>query len=142
VSVEENLKLIDRRVAAFNAHDLDRFVGLHANSVIAKVPNSPEPFKGRAAFREFVKGFYTAFPDLQLQKVRAFGQDDWVCGEFILIGTNKGPMPGPGGQMIPPTNKAMRLGDCTVFKIEGGEITELDAYWDLLGMMAHLGLMK
>ena len=142
MSVEENLRVIDSAIDAFNAHDWDRFIGLHAESVIDYDPAIPEPRKGRAALRQSIQDLVTAFPDLHGRKERSFGHGDWVSAEFTMTGTHKGPLPGPGGQMIPATNKPFRGKEAIVFKLEGGEITEVHEYYDLLGMMAQLGLTK
>lgn len=133
MTVEENLRLTDARMEALNAHDLDRFLDFHAESVIINAPGLPEPMKG---------GFLTAFPDLHLRKERSFGQGDWVCVESTFTGTHKRPLQGPGSQMVPATNRSFRIPDCTVFNLEGGKVTEVHGYFDLLGMMAQLGLMS
>ncbi len=79
-------------------------------------------------------------PDTRLDVVRTFGQGDWVCLEVTSTGTHTGPLKGPGGETIPATNKPVRFQGCALYKVEGGEITELRDYFDLLGMMAQLGL--
>ena len=141
MSTEENLRVIDRALEAFNARDWNGFLRLHVESVIDYDPGVPEPIKGRAALGEFVKGFVTAFPDLHFRKERSFGQGDWVCAEVLVSGTHRGPMPGPGGKMIPATNKPIRVKEAVVFKLDGGEIAEVHEYYDLAGMMGQLGLM-
>lgn len=72
--------------------------------------------------------------------IRAFGQTDWVSAEFAFKGTHKGPLPGPGGQSIPATNRPLQMKYAVVYKLEDGEITERHEYFDLLGMMAQLGI--
>lgn len=140
MSVEENLRVDREAVEAFNARDWDRFDEIHAESVVVHGPGSPKPTKGRDAHRKFVKGFVTAFPDLQFKEERSFGQGDWACTVMVGTGTHTGPLEGPGGQTIPATNKPVRLPFCEVSRIEGGEIAEEHAYFDLLGMMAQLGV--
>ncbi len=140
MSVEENLQKVDAIIEAFNPHDWDRFAGLFAESAVVYVPDSPEPLKGRDALRERFQGLEKAFPDIHIEKVRTIGQGDWVCAEFISTGTHEGPLPGPGGQTIPATNKTARDPVAVVFKFEGGQITEAHEYRDVLGMMAQLGL--
>ena len=142
MSVEENLRVIDSANDAVNARDWDRLLRLTAESVIDYDPATPEPRKGRAALRQSFQDLITAFPDLHGRKERSFGQGDWVSLELTVTGTHKGPLPGPGGQMIPATNKPFRTKQAIVFKLEGGEITEVYEYYDLLGMMAQLGLTK
>lgn len=140
MSVEENLKLLDAGLEAYNAHDWDRFLELYAESAVIYSPGLPEPLKGLAALREEIETGETAFPDHRMEKVRAFGQGDWVCVEYTMTGTHTGPFKGPGGETIPATNKPVRLQGCVVYKFEGGEIMEEHEYSDQLGMMAQLGL--
>ncbi|MEE9163254.1 MAG: ester cyclase [Thermoplasmata archaeon] len=140
MGVEENLRLVREDIETFNARDWDRYYELYAESVVHYSPQSPEPRKGRAAFREDIEGAITAMPDSQLKVVRAFGQGDWVCLEVTSTGTHTGPFQGPGGETIPATNKPVQIQGCALYKVEGGEITELRDYFDLLGMMAQLGL--
>ena len=140
VTVEENLRVIDSGIDALNAHDWDRFVRLHAESVIDLNPAAPEPIKGRAALHQYYEQFNRAFPDLRTQKDRSFGQGDWVCLETTSSGTHKGPLLGPGGQAIPATGNAFRMKVAGVFKLERRQITEVHEYFDRAGFMAQLGL--
>ena len=70
-----------------------------------------------------------------------FGQGDWTCTIAIHTGTHKGPMTGPGGKVIPPTNKKFRVEFCTVAHWnQKGEILEERLFYDLVGVMRQLGL--
>jgi steroid delta-isomerase-like uncharacterized protein len=140
MSVEENMRVIEAAFEAFNARDWDRFDELHAESLVVSGPDSPEPVKGRPAHREWAEGLVTAFPDIRVERQRAFGAGDWVCEEIAAAGTHNGPLKGPGDQTIPATGKLVRLTFCAVTKVEGGQITEEHGYYDRLGMMAQLGL--
>ncbi len=139
-SVEENLRLLDEATAALNAHDWDRFAGLHVESVIQRDPANPEGLKGRAAIREQTQIFDTAFPDRLIRKERSFGQGDWVCMEGIITGTHRGPFMAPGGRTIPATNKAIRVRASVVAKVDRGEFTEVNVYFDQLALLVQLGL--
>ncbi len=140
MSVEDNLRVIDNMVKAYNTRDWNLVMKLHSKSVIGVSPDSPEPRKGREAIRQEFVGFATAFPDSHLVTIRAFGQQDWVSAEFAFKGTHKGPLPGPGGQSIPATNRPLQMEYAVVYKLKDGEITERHEYFDLLGMMAQLGI--
>ncbi len=140
VTIAENLRVIDSGLAALNAHDWDRFVRLHAESVIDLNSAAPESLKGRAALREYYEQFNRAFPDFRTQKDRSFGQGDWVCLEATSSGTHGGPLLGPGGRAIPATGRSFRIKVAGVFKLERRQITEVHEYFDLAGFMAQLGL--
>ncbi|MFQ5908449.1 MAG: ester cyclase [Thermoplasmata archaeon] len=140
MSVEENLKLVDAGLEAYNAHDLDRFLGFYAESVVNYSPDLPEPTKGLAALREWYEKNETGFPDRRMEKVRAFGQGDYVCLEVVWKGTHKEPMPGPKGETIPATNKSVKNPITLVLKVEEGKVTEEHTYWDQLATLSQLGL--
>lgn len=138
----ESMSVIDEVEGALTGKDLDRFVNLHAESVVLHSPDSPEPRKGRTALREWYGGFLNAFPDLQAKRERAVAQGEWVFVEYMVTGTHKGPLPGPEGQMIPPTNKPVVVKNVSVYRVQGGKVTEVREYFDQLGFMMQLGLMK
>ncbi len=140
MSVEENLRVIDSMYDALNTRDWDRFNADLSESAFMQSVESPEPYKGRDAIREDLQTVVAAFPDVKFEKVRSFGQGDTVAAELILAGTHKGPLPGPGGEAIPATNKPVRFQYSVVFKLEGGMITEIHRYYDQLGFLVQLGL--
>lgn len=87
-----------------------------------------------------IGAFTTAFPDLHSEKVRSFGRGEWVCGEFVITGTHKGSLQGPGGKTVPAAGKVVQFPLCIASKFEGGEIVEYHGYFDRLGFLAQLGL--
>ncbi len=140
MTVEENLRIAEATTKALNDHDLDRFLSYHAESALERYPTTPEPVRGRDAIRPGLERLLTAFPDLRLVQERAFGQGDWVTVQGHFTGTQRAPLEAPGGRTFPATNKSIRLPYALVAKIEGGKISELQAYYDMMGMAAQLGL--
>ncbi len=141
MSVEENLRVVDAVTKALNDRDLDRFEGYHLESVIQRDPLNGE-LKGRKAIRASFEPFLNAFPDLRMVTERQFGSGDWITQLGHFQGTHKGPLEAPGGQTIPATNKFIRVPIALVAKIEGGKFSEVNAYFDQMGMMAQLGLAQ
>ncbi len=84
--------------------------------------------------------FVTAFPDFKITRERIFGQGEWVCLQYSFTGTHKGPYPSPLGRTIPATGRPLVSSECEVFRVKGGEITEIHAYWDELGYTQQLGV--
>ncbi|MHA1885197.1 MAG: ester cyclase [Promethearchaeota archaeon] len=140
-AILNNLRVVDGFLESFNRHDLDEFIELLAESAVYYQPGIGEPLRGREAIREeFARVLFTSFPDIKLEKVRSFGQDEWVSLEFVLYGTHTGPIPSPAGGEIPATGKSIRVPMCLVARIYDGKITELHDYHDQLGFLAQLGL--
>ncbi len=140
MSVEENLKVIQTVDEAFNKRDWKAFNERHTEDVISYSPMTPEPTKGITDHREAVQGIQSAFPDFKMTREQSFGQGDWIFASYTLTGTHKGPLPGPGGKPIPPTNKTVRIPLGTAFRFENGKIAEEHIYFDRLAMLGQLGI--
>ena len=70
-----------------------------------------------------------------------FGQGDWTCSIARFTGTMKGPMKGPDGKEIPPTNKSFEVEFCTVAHWQNGEIVEEKLFYDQVGFLKQIGVM-
>lgn len=137
--MKENLGLIDSMMASYNARDWSRLAETYAESAIFYEPGV-KPYSGRNAILSGYQALYSEFPDEQIKKVRSFGQGDWTCVEMVASGTNKGPLMGPDGKIIPPTNKSYQVEIVAVVRIENGKIAEYHEYFDRLCMLSQLGL--
>ncbi|MFW9897600.1 MAG: ester cyclase [Candidatus Thorarchaeota archaeon] len=140
IQVLDNLRLVDQLIEAFNKHDLDQFMDFYDESALYYAPTQAEPLKGRDAIRVGFESFFSAFPDVKIEKIRAFGQDDWSCTEVILTGTHTGPLMSPNNETIPATNKPIRVPMCLVINVKDGKMIELRDYNDQRGFLAQLGL--
>ena len=140
MTTEENVRIVRDADDAYRDQDWDRFLNFHSESVVVHSPELAEPTKGREALRKLVQGYYAAFPNMSVKRGRVFGQGDSVFLEQSLSGTNTGPMTGPAGEEIPPTNKPMRVQQALMFTVENGQIQEARVYFDQLSMLAQLGL--
>ncbi len=139
MNVDENLRIVDEFIDAFNRRDWDRVTAAHDESVVYWTPDNPEPLKGRDKVRQVFVGYTGAFPDARNKKERAFGVGDWVCMEMLFTGTHKGALTGPDGKQVLGTGRRVRIPWVSLYKLAGGRIIEWHAYWDALGMWKQLG---
>lgn len=138
---EQKEHAFERTLRALNARDWATYGQLFADSLVTMAPGLPAPSIGREARVKYVQGIVGAFPDGRAEMKRCFAQGDWLCVELLWMGTHKGPMPGPGGKTIAPTNKPLRLPYVLVLKFEGGVVTEMNEYFDQLEILTQLGLV-
>ncbi len=124
---------------AFNRRDGERFVNLHSASVTFHDPTLPQPVRGRTELGKWFGGLFKMFPDCKLEIERVYGLGDWVCVECIESGTMKGPIRHPKGE-VPPTGKSYRISAVLVCRIEGSNIAEVRAFYDVPDLMSQLGL--
>jgi hypothetical protein len=68
-------------------------------------------------------------------------QGDWTCTVADFTGTMRGPMKGPDGKLIAPTNKKFHVDFCTVARWKNGEIVEEKLFYDLVGLLKQIGVM-
>lgn len=138
-TITDNLRLVERAwVDSVNKRSQEVFLDLHGESVVIYDPTLGS-LKGRLALGKIWKDLFSMFPDYQIRKVRSFGQDDWVCLEVEVSGTMKGPIHS-GAREIPPTGKSFRIPSSIICGVEDGRIGEVRIYYDVLGLMAQIGL--
>jgi predicted ester cyclase len=101
----------------------------------------PEPVFGRDTRIQFVQGIYDSFPDGVVKVQHSFGSGNWGCVRVLFTGTHTGPMPGPDGNIIPPTGKSVEWPYVMIMKFEDGLVVELYEYYDQVGLLHQLGLM-
>jgi predicted ester cyclase len=144
MSVEENIKLMKTLDDAWNSQDWDIFIERHADDVIVRWPDQP-PTIGVDEHKIEGEYFFKAFPDNHIEndpyKV-IFGQENWTCSIANFTGTHKGLMKGLDGQMVQATNKKFEIDFCTVAHWKDGRIIEENLFYDSVGMMKQLGLIK
>ena len=95
-------------------------------------------WNGPGAVRKRLETWTAAFPDLQWKLDRMFTEGNLVCAEFTFLGTHKGPLVGPDGNSIPPTNRPIELAAAGVYMIRDGKIAESRIYFDF-GKLGETG---
>ncbi len=140
MGLEENLNLVGEWYEAISARNLDRILGMYAESIVSHDPGLQEPVKGIEAHKAWETAIFEAFGKGRVNLLNVFGQGDQVVAESVYEMTHTGPLLRPDGTEIPPTNKTAKGRVLEVFTFEGGKITEVHAYYDQLGLMAQLGL--
>jgi hypothetical protein len=72
-----------------------------------------------------------------------FADGDHTCSVADFTGTFNGPMQGPDGKIIQqPTNKKFHLEFCTVATWKDEKITEERLFYDQVGMLKQIGVMR
>ena len=141
MSVEQNVEVITGAVRALNARDWDAYGAAFSESVIVHAPGLTEPATGRAARVQYVQGIIDAFPNGFIEITRTFGRGDLLCVELAFEGTHEGPLPGPDGTLIPPTNRTVQFPYCLVLQWHAGVVVEVHEYFDFLAIFKQLGVL-
>jgi steroid delta-isomerase-like uncharacterized protein len=132
-----NKELIARHFEAFNAGDIDGFVGTMAEDSVnhAAIPQA----QGREGARTIVSKLRAAFPDMRMTVDDVIAEGDKVVCRVTVTGTNKGPLDFVKIK-LPATGKTFRATHIHVFRVANGKIAERWAERDDVAMMQQLGV--
>ncbi len=139
---EDNLRVVEQALEAFNSHDMDGFVSFMSESVVNYMPGRTEPLRGPIEVRDDNIAFVAAYPDVRFEKTGTSGEGDLVHIDGIVKGTHEGPLRGPNGELIPPTHKPVQVPARFTVRVENGKITEIREYLDQLEFFRQLGLTE
>ena len=142
MSAQDNLKLDEEKIAAWNAHDVDRSLTILSDDIVWQDVGSPQPFNGQEAVRQYIQNWFSAFPDIKINVINRVVTEDQIASELEFTGTNTGALQvAPGVPPIPPTGKTI-TGKGTYFvRFKNGKAVEVHTYPDAAGMLMQLGLM-
>jgi predicted ester cyclase len=120
--------LLDRYVAAINAHDTSCFPNLHTENYIQHSGRSPN---GLAAQIENFRGIFGRMPDVQARVEDRIIAGDKVVARMTLTATHTQPLQG-----IAPTGRRFTLRTIDIWRVENGKFAE---HWDIVDFQ---GLQK
>lgn len=131
--------LILKRVAedVFNGRDLDAIDELFADDYVMHDPNAPDDIHGREGFRDYVRTFHDAFPDLEVEQLDQLVDGDEVATRFVIRGTHEGPLLG-----VPATGRQVSVHGTIVSRVQDGRIAEEWTVVDVLGMLQQLDAVR
>jgi predicted ester cyclase len=120
--------LLDRYVAAVNAHDTSTFPEIHTESYIQHSGRSPS---GLAAQIENFRGIFGRMPDVQTRVEDRIIAGDRVVARMVFAATHTQPLLG-----IAPTGRRFELRTIDIWRVESGKFAE---HWDVVD---YQGLQK
>jgi len=116
---ERNLEMIDEIIS-------EDYVGHYDMS----------PVNGREAYRQYLSGLFTAFPDVHITVGKVFAEGDLVAFVATASGTHLGPF-GPA----PASGSLMTVQALVIRRMADGRIVELWQMNDMLGLLMQIGLV-
>ena len=134
-----NRELLNHYVERYNAGDLDGVMALYADDAVQGMPDGT--FKGREAIRDRLAMELAACPDV-VHSVRSFVSDgNFFADEWTFAGTHTGPFVMPDGTEVPPTGKRLEVQGMEVVALRDGKIVLNTLYYDMLSVVAQMGLL-
>jgi len=136
MSIEDNKNLSKKLFEeVWNKGNLDVVDDLIALDYVIHMGN--KDLVGIDNYKNFVKIYRNAFPDIYYTVNDLIAEDDKVVERWSAQGTHKGELLG-----IPPTNKKLKVTGIDIVRIKEGKMVERWAEYDFKGMMEQLGVIK
>jgi hypothetical protein len=134
-------EVVDRYVAAINAHDADTAAQVMSEDCEFRARGFDR--RGRAAARQFWSETLKMYPDGQLAVTGQVTAGSTVVIEAQFTGTNSGPVLAVNGEQIsPPTGRQVTLRAAAIADVQGEEIASLHLYYDTFAQAYQLGVLQ
>ena len=132
-------QLIDRYNDAWNRHDTDAIVSMHAEGSVFENHTTGDVYAGRDEIARAIEGIFAVFPDLRFEIRRQYVREDLVVQEWTARGTHLGKMRRSGIE-VEPTERRVDYRGLDVIPIRDGLVERKDVYSDSITLLRQLGL--
>ena len=130
---------IGRYNAAWNEHDLDAIMALHAPGMVFHNHTAGERATG-AEVREHIGAIFATWPDIAFAPRRLYVREDLVVQEWTATATHASVMR-RGDLVAEPTGRTITWDGMDVIPFEDGLVARKDVYSDSVSILRQLGLL-
>jgi len=130
---------IARYNAAWNAHDLDAIMSMHAPDMVFENHTAGERAEGDPV-REHIGSIFETWPDIAFSTRRLYVRDGLVVQEWTATATHANEMR-RGDLVAEPTGKTISWDGLDVIPFENGLVKRKDVYSDSVSILRQLGLL-
>jgi steroid delta-isomerase-like uncharacterized protein len=143
VSEKDSPAALEQAIAryndAWNAHDLDSIMSMHAPDMVFHNHTAGERAEGEEA-REHIGSIFRTWPDIEFSTRRLYVRDGLVVQEWTATATHTNVMR-RGDLVAEPTNRKISWDGMDVIPFENGLVKRKDVYSDSVSILRQLGLL-
>ena len=130
---------IGRYNDAWNAHDLDAIMAMHAPDMVFENHTAHERAEGEAV-RGHIGSIFETWPDIRFETRRLYVRDGVVAQEWTASATHTNTMR-RGDLVAEPTGKTIEWNGLDVIPFEAGLVKRKDVYSDSVSILRQVGLL-
>jgi len=130
---------IERYNAAWNAHDLDAIMAMHAPDMVFENHTAGESAVGEEA-RAHIGSIFATWPDITFTTRRLYVREGLVVQEWTASATHTNTMR-RGDLVAEPTGKRVEWDGLDVIPFEEGLVKRKDVYSDSVSILRQVGLL-
>jgi steroid delta-isomerase-like uncharacterized protein len=139
-SPEALREAIARYNEAWNAHDLDAIMEMHAPDMVFHNHTAGESAQGEDV-RGHIGAIFETWPDITFAERRLYVRDGLVIQEWTATATHTNEMR-RGDLVAEATGKTITWDGLDVIPFEGGLVKRKDVYSDSVSILTQLGLLS
>ena len=124
---------------AWNAHDLDAIMSMHATDMVFENHTAGESASG-GDVRAHIGSIFETWPDIAFETRRLYVRDGVVTQEWTATATHANEMR-RGDLVAEPTGKRISWRGIDVIPFESGKVKRKDVYSDSVSILRQLGLL-
>jgi steroid delta-isomerase-like uncharacterized protein len=124
---------------AWNAHDLDAIMSMHAPDMVFENHTAGESAEGEAV-RGHIGSIFETWPDIRFEGRRTYARDGLIVQEWAATATHANRMT-RGELVAEPTGKTITWNGLDVIPFEDGLVKRKDVYSDSVSILRQLGLL-
>jgi steroid delta-isomerase-like uncharacterized protein len=125
---------------AWNAHDVDTIMSMHAPDMVFENHTAGERAEGEEA-RGHIGGIFETWPDINFTTRRLYARDGLIVQEWTATATHSNTMR-RGDVVAEPTGKKIEWNGMDVIPFENGLVKRKDVYSDSVSILRQLGLIS
>jgi steroid delta-isomerase-like uncharacterized protein len=130
---------IQRYNEAWNAHDLDAILSLHAPDMTFENHTAGERAQGQEV-RRHIASIFETWPDIRFETRRLYVRDGVVVQEWTATATHSNTMR-RGDLVAEPTGRKLEWRGVDVIPFEDGLVKRKDVYSDSVSILRQVGLL-
>ena len=131
---------IERYNAAWNAHDLDAIMAMHAPDMVFANHTAGEAAAGEDV-REHIGSIFKSWPDLAFATRRLYVREGLVVQEWDATATHSRTMR-RGSIVAEPTGRGVTWEGIDSIPFEDGLVKRKDVYSDSVSILRQVGLLE
>jgi steroid delta-isomerase-like uncharacterized protein len=124
---------------AWNAHDLDTIVSMHAADMVFENHTAGESAQGEEV-RRHIASIFDTWPDINFATRRLYVRDGLVAQEWTATATHQHTMR-RGDLVAEPTGKSIEWRGMDLIPFENGLVKRKDVYSDSVSILRQVGLL-
>jgi steroid delta-isomerase-like uncharacterized protein len=144
MSVKDSPAELEQAIAAYNeawnSHDLDAIMAMHAPGMVFANHTAGESAEGEEV-RGHIGSIFETWPDIRFETNRLYVRDGVVAQEWTATATHDKKMT-RGDLVAEPTGKTVSWDGVDVIPFEDGKVKRKDVYSDSVSILRQVGLLS